>query len=250
MTALEANLRMTPAERVLAHRQKLNELESFGQTLSENGFVILPGILSEELSVQLISQLEAASIRHGMRHLAKTVEPIHRLALSNRILDIVTAFLNADAVLVRSLYFDKTPDTNWPVAWHQDRTIAVREKRELAGFSAWTVKDGIPHVQPPVAVMEETITLRIHLDDADEANGALRVIAGSHRLGYLTSRQIQQLTSKREIITCAVPRGGVVAMKPLLVHSSRRAKSPSHRRVIHLEYTGQPLPGGLHWAEA
>jgi hypothetical protein len=250
MTALEANLRRTPAERVQAHRQKLSELESLKQTLGENGFVILPGILTDEMVTHLITELDSTSVRHGMRNLANTLEPIRRLALSNRILNIVTVFLNADAVLVRSLYFDKTPDNNWPVAWHQDRTIAVREKREVAGFNTWTLKDGIPHVQPPAAFMEGMVTLRIHLDDTDEANGALRITAGSHRLGYLTAQQIQQFTSEREIITCSVPRGGVLAMKPLLVHSSRRAKSPSHRRVIHLEYAAGPLPGGLHWAEA
>jgi hypothetical protein len=36
-------------------------------------------------------------------------------------------------------------------------------------------------------------------------------------------------------------------MRPLLLHASSPAADPRHRRVIHLEFAAEPLPGGLEW---
>src|SRR5262245_15248858 len=43
---------------------------------------------------------------------------------------------------VRAVMFDKTAATNWAVGWHQDRTIAVRARRDASGFGPWTIKAG------------------------------------------------------------------------------------------------------------
>jgi ectoine hydroxylase-related dioxygenase (phytanoyl-CoA dioxygenase family) len=81
---------------------------------------------------------------------------------------------------VRAIFFDKSSGSNWLVPWHQDLTIAVASKCEAPGFGPWSVKDGIPHVQPPDELLKQMIALRLHLDDCDASNGALRVIPGSH----------------------------------------------------------------------
>ncbi len=94
----------------------------------------------------------------------------------------------ADCRLVRGLFFDKTPGANWPVAWHQDLTLAVAERREIAGWSNWSVKAGVPHVQPPVDILERMVTLRLQLDDCGADNGPLRVLPGSHCLGRIGRR--------------------------------------------------------------
>jgi hypothetical protein len=41
---------------------------------------------------------------------------------------------------VRVLTFDKSLDWNWFVPWHQDRTIAVRQRADMEGFggSSWS----------------------------------------------------------------------------------------------------------------
>jgi hypothetical protein len=43
-------------------------------------------------------------------------------------------------------------------------------------------------------------------------------------------------------------RGDVLLMSPLLLHGSERARVPTRRRVLHLEWAAFDLPGGLHWA--
>jgi len=89
------------------------------------------------------------------------------------------------------------------------------------------------------------LTLRIHLDDADADNGALRLIPGSHDRGIIPPETIANL--KKHAITTTVKSGGVLVMKPLLVHSSLLAGKPSHRRVLHIEFAAEELPNGLQW---
>lgn len=151
---------------------------------------------------------------------------------------------------VRGILFDKLPGANWKVPWHQDVTVAVRERRDVEGFRNWTVKDGIPHVHPPVEVLEGMVALRLSLDDCTPANGPLRVVPGSHRRGRLPKPEVLRLGHSGPEVVCCVPAGGAVLMRPLLIHASSKAERPGHRRVIHLEFASGILPGGLEWADA
>jgi ectoine hydroxylase-related dioxygenase (phytanoyl-CoA dioxygenase family) len=135
------------------------------------------------------------------------------------------------------------------VAWHQDVTIAVRERREAAGFRPWSVKDGAPHVTAPAECLEQMLTVRLHLDDADEENGALRVLAGSHRFGRLSEERIDELTSELPQVVCCARAGDALLIRPLLLHASGRSANARRRRVLHIEYAGFELPGGLAWSE-
>jgi ectoine hydroxylase-related dioxygenase (phytanoyl-CoA dioxygenase family) len=150
---------------------------------------------------------------------------------------------------VRAIYFDKSPAANWSVPWHQDLTVAVRARVDLPGFGPWSTKDGIPHVQPPIDLLERMLTLRIHLDDADRSNGALRVLPGSHRLGRLTADAIEALRIEYPEVLCTAAAGDALLMRPLLLHASRRSTSVRNRRVLHIEYAGFALPSGLRWHE-
>lgn len=150
---------------------------------------------------------------------------------------------------VRGLLFNKLPEANWAVPWHQDLTIAVCERREAPGFGPWSVKDGVVHVQPPDEVMAGMLAARIHLDDAHAANGALRVIPGSHTDGRLSAEAIGRWTTSRQAVTIEAPLGSVLLLRPHLLHASSPAESPHQRRVIHLEYSKDELPFGLEWKE-
>jgi ectoine hydroxylase-related dioxygenase (phytanoyl-CoA dioxygenase family) len=161
---------------------------------------------------------------------------------------LIEPHLGPSAQAVRGILFDKTPAANWKVAWHQDRSIAVRERRDVAGFGPWSVKDGVVHVQPPAEVLACMLTLRLHLDDCDDTNGPLRVIPGSHRDGILTDAAIAAAVAAGPVVNCCMPAGGVLLMRPLLLHASSAATHPRHRRVLHVEFSPDDLPGGLAWA--
>lgn len=157
--------------------------------------------------------------------------------------------LGSTARLVRSVLFNKNQETNWQVAWHQDLTIAVQDKTEVDGFFPWSEKDGVVHVQPPIEILENTLTVRLHLDDTDESNGALWISSGSHRLGRLPANKAAAAAEHLGKTLCAVNAGDVLLFHPLVLHASRKTTSPNPRRVIHLEYAGIELPKPLNWNE-
>ena len=119
----------------------------------------------------------------------------------------------------------------------------MQERIDVPGFGPWSIKSGVPHVQPPVEVLEQMVAVRLHLDDCGEENGPVRVLPGSHRLG----RMVNPPWGVPSGVSCVVPRGGVLLMRPLLWHASSPAASPAHRRVVHIEFAAMPLPGGLKW---
>jgi ectoine hydroxylase-related dioxygenase (phytanoyl-CoA dioxygenase family) len=156
------------------------------------------------------------------------------------------------AFAVRGILFDKTPDANWKVVWHQDLTIAVRERRHVAGFGPWSEKDGVAHVQPPAALLARMVAVRVHLDDCTATDGPVRVLPGSHRAGRLSAADVERWRAAVPEVVCTVPRGRILAFHSLLLHASSPALEPAHRRVVHVEYAAAEwadLPGGLAWHE-
>jgi len=184
---------------------------------------------------------------YAIRNLLEVVPDVAALARSAEVRALVEAVLGPDAFAVRGILFDKTPDANWKVAWHQDLTIAVHERHEVEGFGPWSEKAGIVHVQPPAAVLERMVTVRLHLDPCGPENGPVQVIPGSHRAGRLSADEVQRSRAERDAVPTCVGAGGVLLMRPLLLHASSPSTAPAHRRVIHLEFAADALPGGLEW---
>ncbi len=153
------------------------------------------------------------------------------------------------AMPVRAILFDKTGDANWTVPWHQDRSIAVLERREAPGFGPWSVKAGVVHVQPPVEVLRQMVTLRFSLDACDLDNGPLRTIAETHH-EILSAPAVEAAVARGPEQVQVTAAGGVVVMRPLVLHASSPARRPGHRRVLHIEFGPPTLPGGLAWAIA
>ncbi len=213
-----------------------------------DGFAIVPGVMEAGLRQEVLDTLGPAdgAGRRGLLNLP-VVAGFARL---KRVLDLVRPHVREEPFPVRAIYFDKSPGKNWLVSWHQDLTLSVRDRAEVPGFGPWSNKDGIPHVQPPVEFLERMLTVRLHLDDAGEENGALRVVPGSHRLGRLSAKQIEEVRAREPDVLCAASADDVLLMRPLLLHASSRSTSSRHRRVLHIEYADFNLPSGLMWHEA
>jgi len=219
--------------------------------IEEDGFVwardFVPPSILQDLE-NGISEITGRT-RAGVRDLLRKCPPLRAFAQSSLVVDCLSELLNGQPFPVRGILFNKTPEANWRVAWHQDLTIAVCEPRDAPGFGPWSMKEGIAHVQPPSAMLERMLTLRLHLDDCEENSGALRVIAGSHRHGKLSAARINEWKRRSEAITCDARRGDALIMRPLLLHASSAAITPRQRRVIHLEFATDNLPNGLAWSE-
>ena len=228
----------------------IGDLSAFTEQLAAEGWASTPPLFSDalldNLTEDLGSALEPETGRGGTRHLLD-LRSVQELASSQPVRSIAESVLGEACVAVRGILFDKTPAANWKVTWHQDLTIAVNERRHVAGFGPWSVKEGVPHVQPSVSVLERVVAIRIHLDECGLENGPVRVIPGSHRFGRLSGPAIDVWKEKNTAVACTVSRGGILAFFPLLLHSSSPATRPEHRRVIHLEFAAASLPGGLQW---
>lgn len=109
---------------------------------------------------------------------------------------------------------------------------------------------GVPHVQPPAAVLEKIVTVRLHLDDCGVDSGPLLVVPLSHLRGVVDVRSLDVAACEAAAVACYVPAGAAVVMRPLTLHASRKAVTPGHRRVLHLEFAAEPLPQPLKWAVA
>ena len=226
------------------------------EALAEDGFAVVPRAAGEDVLAALERALGgvaggAGRRRRGavyaIRNLLEEAPAVREFAASGVARALVAPVLGEGCFAARGIFFDKSGDAPWKVAWHQDLSIAVRERGEAEGFGPWSVKAGVVHVQPPAAVLEGMLTLRLHLDDCDETNGALRVLPGSHRAGRLGAEEIERWRRGPSPVTCRVPRGGALLMRPLLLHSSAAPRGPRRRRVVHLEFAAAPLPGGLRW---
>lgn len=218
-------------------------------TLPKEGFQILRAVFSAEEIDALRAEADRVAALAGsacVRHLRDKSGVFNGLAVSDRIRGLVGESL----VPVRSIFFDKTAAENWPVMWHQDLTITVQEQVEVAGYGPWSCKDGAVHVQPPVELLQQMVTVRIHLDETSRANGALRVMPESSSLGRIASKELLSHVNADEVI-CECAPGDVLLMSPLILHASKRSELPSRRRIIHFEYAPvEALDDRLSWHES
>jgi ectoine hydroxylase-related dioxygenase (phytanoyl-CoA dioxygenase family) len=153
----------------------------------------------------------------------------------------------ADTVAVQCTLFDKAPEKNWLVALHQDLSIPVSRRVESPECSGWSEKEGQMYVQPPVAVLEQLVAVRIHLDDCLVESGALHVVPKSHSQGRLSRERVEDLRRQNGETVVPVARGGALIMRPLILHASSKATSLAPRRVLHFVFGPPKLPLGLEW---
>ena len=236
---------LTFLHRRLAVIFSLMQHEELEQQLHREGFAIIPSCLDEDTVDDL--RAEFSESRESQRN-ALDNPSIRQLAVSAPVREIMESALGQNCFAVRSIFFNKTKEANWKVVWHQDLTISVRRRFDADGFGPWTIKDGIVHVQPPAGIMSQMLAIRIHLDQSGPENGPLRVIPGTHKHGRLSASQLTEMKN-RQIITCCVPKGGALLMRPLLLHASSSCAAPKARRVVHIEFAAFELPYGLEWHE-
>jgi ectoine hydroxylase-related dioxygenase (phytanoyl-CoA dioxygenase family) len=222
-----------------------------------DGFTIINDIYSPLEVNRIITAIEAADQSNpafrktddlfAIRQFLKELPQVVPLIFNPKLKELIRALFGNGYFITKSIYFDKPELSNWFVAWHQDLTIVVDKKVELPGYGPWTVKQNQFGVQPPLPVLQNNFTIRIHLDATDGDNGALKVIPGSHDKGVYRPETINW-ESETEV-TCNVNAGGVMVMRPLLLHASNRTTNNKKRRVVHIEFSNAALNGGLGWGE-
>jgi ectoine hydroxylase-related dioxygenase (phytanoyl-CoA dioxygenase family) len=207
-------------------------------TGADPGFWIAEGILPARECDRLVDELSnsgmnrsRAGARHLMRHAA-----VAALASDRRLLGLARVALGGGATPYRATLFEKSAGANWLVVWHQDTALPLAARFDVPGWGPWSEKGGIAYAHAPAWALSRILALRVHLDASTSDNGPLRVVPGSHVAGLLTDEDVSAFAAGREHAECVVGRGGVLAMRPLLIHSSLKARSGEPRRVLHIEY--------------
>jgi ectoine hydroxylase-related dioxygenase (phytanoyl-CoA dioxygenase family) len=225
----------------------------WAREIREQGFGIIPNVLAQQDVDDLLEELSRANLprsRAGVRHAMK-LPAVATLAQDPRLIGIAAETLDTDAFPFRATLFDKSPTANWLVVWHQDTALPLRERHETPGWGPWSMKDGVIYAHAPVNTLSQVLALRLHLDDSTAENGPLRVVPETHTLGVLSDEELHKLSTRLAAIDCFVPRGGVLAMRPLIVHASSKSQSQAPRRVLHIEYAASPsITDGLELAVA
>jgi ectoine hydroxylase-related dioxygenase (phytanoyl-CoA dioxygenase family) len=208
------------------------------ESIEENGYAVLPALFSSEhvdRLVQDIGRLSPERSRAGVRH-ALRLDPVATIAVDPLLADIACGILGERSFPFRATLFEKSAISNWLVVWHQDTALPLRERVEVPGWGPWSVKEKIDYAHAPAGTLSQVLALRIHLDDSSADNGPLRVLPGTHVLGVLSDDETHALASRITPVDCTAAKGGVVAMRPLLVHSSSKSRCEMRRRVLHIEY--------------
>lgn len=223
------------------------------EELNKKGFAVICDVLSSEECSCILDHLSNWKIgrsRAGTRHLM-TCPAVSSLAHDRRLITLASTALSEPAIPYRATLFEKSPKSNWLVVWHQDTALPLSKNIDGSEWGPWSCKAGVTYAHAPSWALEKLITLRVHLDPCAPENGPLRVIPGSHQNGVLTDNEIGTITKTQASAECVVPAGGVLLMKPLIIHASSKSKSKTPRRVLHIEYAPQSGIGtGIHLAVA
>ncbi|MGB4844036.1 MAG: phytanoyl-CoA dioxygenase family protein [Ferruginibacter sp.] len=225
--------------------------------VASNGFATFENVFSETEIAEMLHVISLANtsnptFRKGedlfaIRQFLKEIPVIKQIVFNDNLKSLISNHFGKDYFVVKSIYFDKPESSNWFVSYHQDLTISVDKKFDIEGFGPWTTKQNQFSVQPPLHILEDNFTVRIHLDDTNNENGALKIIPKSHLNGIYKHDKIE-LADKVQTV-CSVKKGAVMIMKPLLFHSSGKTTNNQKRRVIHIEFSRSSLPGNLNWSE-
>jgi ectoine hydroxylase-related dioxygenase (phytanoyl-CoA dioxygenase family) len=215
------------------------------------GYAIVPSVVTPEEVQELARHLEGSPLprsRAGIRHLLSH-PAVMKVANDQRMLGVAQSILGDKAFPFKATLFDKSQDTNWLITWHQDTALPLREKHEISGWGPWSIKEGVAYAHAPAAALEKVIALRLHLDDSTNHNGPLRVVPCTHRKGVLSDQEVETIVSNATPISCLVSKGGVIVMRPLIIHASSKSQSDVSRRVLHIEYaTCNVVPAPLQLA--
>jgi ectoine hydroxylase-related dioxygenase (phytanoyl-CoA dioxygenase family) len=209
-----------------------------GASVNDRGFGIVEGVFSgSEVDTFFadFSRMPLRRTRAGSRHAMRN-PAVATLARDLRLTSLAAEILGEPAIPYRATFFDKSPASNWLVVWHQDTALPVQKRFDAAGWASWSVKEGVIYGHAPARVLGRVVALRLHLDDSTIANGPLRILPGTHAMGVLEDDAIYRLAQDMPAVDCLVAKGGVVAMKPLAVHSSSKSHDAASRRVLHIEY--------------
>ncbi|MFC1759316.1 phytanoyl-CoA dioxygenase family protein [Planctomycetota bacterium] len=159
---------------------------------------------------------------------------VYDLLNEPRIVNVVADLLGENVIGWGSHYFCKMPGDGRPVAWHQDTAY-------------WPMSES------------RTVTVWLAIDDADQENGCMKYVRGSHQHGLfdhraesadatsVLDRGISNAEQYGEVVDIPLRAGRITVHSDLLVHSSPANHSARRRCGLTLRYCVPEVRAGLGW---
>ncbi len=190
------------------------------ESYSRNGYLLVPGLLADS-AVDSLLQEQVRFVRPDAP-LSVEVQLVHRssvirnLAISGPQVALAQELLGPNVCFTHQQFVSKGPDAGdaSDVPWHQD--------------------SGYGQLEPA-----SDLTVWIALSDADEQNGCLWVLPGSHREGLKAHEPIGALKgAKVQETGQPVPmrRGDALLFGGLLMHRSLPNQTDKARHAMYLRY--------------
>ncbi|MEZ6060891.1 MAG: hypothetical protein R3C19_11040 [Planctomycetaceae bacterium] len=201
----------------------VSQASSVGSQVRSHGFAVVDSVLdagtvayfgrlvddarSKSQSAEAVTN---SSGTYGLRNLTDVIPEVADLVRHPQVCRLVTDIAGDGAFMVRATLFDKTPGANWGVFWHQDLSIAVASRHDVAGFTSWTRKAGVDCTQPPVAIMEQlprcgciSTTARRAMGVEGSSGNASAAAAVAGTVGCRTGRRERKSSAKsRPAVSC------------------------------------------------
>lgn len=225
--------------------------------LETNGYSVSNGIYSNHEISKMVECIEeylekehtntSSNSLFSIRQLFIQIPRLKELVINDNFKALVRSVANQHCFITKAIFFSKPSDYNWFVSYHQDLSVNLNRQVTSKNYSKWIKRNGWYSAIPPEEVLKRTTTFRIHLDECNEASGALKVLVGTHKKGVQRIKSLDR--SKIEETVCSVKQGDLMIMKPLLFHASDKTTVPNKRRIIHIELCSKHLPDNLEWVE-
>jgi len=214
-------------------------MKTLVQSFETDGYLIIDEAVAEPDLAEIEKHLASIPLdRVGTRNVLNS-DWCRQLSARLKLVPTIQEILPPDPVAIQCTYFQKSDSENWLVALHRDLSIPLKARIDSPDWRAWSEKEGVLFAHPPKTVLQSMLAVRLHLEENNESNSPLQVVPGSHiAAGDPANR-----------INCIVPRGGVLAMRPLLLHASSKLKK-GKRRVLHFVFGPRILPNNAEWAYA
>jgi phytanoyl-CoA hydroxylase len=198
------------------------------EAFERDGFFVVPQLFSSEECDHMLHHLEAASFELALgkdddgplsyRPLLHTDNPeLQAVAADRRWADIVFPLLGGDVRLYWEQGVAKPPQARTELPWHQDNGYAP-------------------------TIPEQYVTCWLALDDADEANGCIHVLPGSHAQGTVRHHDVEGSPFRGGFdgddpgLAVPVQRGDVLVFSSLIMHRSGPNTTDRYRRAWILQY--------------
>ena len=206
------------------------------QTYDERGFVIIDDAFPPEDVTAIDDEIERMMPEHGdtqehrpgwIFQLGLRSELLGTFARDERILSLIEDIVQPGIAIHSAKLVSKMPNTDIVCHWHQDEAFYTRP-------------------DDPKSFSQTRMSIWVPLQDANEANGCMWVVPGSHRWGLQDYEVmdygacVRKLTpeeyANEHAIPVPLPAGSALLFHGLLWHHSKGNQTGRVRRAFIVSY--------------